>query len=158
MRLTESPQALPGSCMLCGSGNRKLYVDTGFSIEFHGAVYLCVDHCVNLMAGMAMFLSPQRYSELIEENEHLKDTLFQDQKKFDGLEKAFHGLATSRGIIDPDDLLASIRSEFIFASEKSPTEGNRMGEGAISTSEPSDDKNVGGLRSGSDKREFEFDL
>lgn len=63
--LTYSPQALPGSCRCCGSAIKMPMIDMGYSEEFYGAVYYCMD-CINEIVGILGYVSPEAYNEAVE--------------------------------------------------------------------------------------------
>lgn len=74
--LTTSPAAAPACCFICNSTNRKLFIDLGFSMEYYGAVYMCVDQCLREFATLAGFLPPSETFSLKENYSFL-------QRKYD---------------------------------------------------------------------------
>lgn len=160
MILTTAPQALPGSCYQCGSASRDSYIDTGSSVEFHGAVYYCCE-CVAEMAALMGFLPPDRVQGLELKIEILEQELFEAQRKAAGYERALDGLRFAGhdvpnpppvgvGIVEapePSDAGASEREDSVAG-----------GEGTAA--EPSDDAFLAGLRTsdGLDGSPVEFSL
>ncbi len=62
--LQDCPQALPGCCRICGtaSSQRGPYVDLGYSEEYHGAIYYCME-CMTEVARIMGFATPSEVKE-----------------------------------------------------------------------------------------------
>lgn len=132
MRLTQSPEALPGSCFIaaCGSASRANYIDTGMSMEFHGAVYIC-DQCLAEMARLLGFSTQMDTFELRNRIDQLERQNYEYRRQLDGLEMVVNGFTLSRGTggVDsvPDvDLAPSEPDEGV----SEPDEEVGTGEGA----------------------------
>ena len=69
-QLVESPLALPGSCYLCGSGDKSPYIDWGVSIEFHGALYTCCE-CTGAVASLLGWVSNNQHKKVLSQNDEL---------------------------------------------------------------------------------------
>lgn len=91
MQITHSPQALPGSCYVCGCGTRDSYVDFNLQIEFHGAFYLC-NICAGAIAKLYTYITFDEYKDLQFNKEDLERQLYDATVRIDGLEKAIEGL------------------------------------------------------------------
>lgn len=74
-KVVDSLAALPGECFFCRSPSRKLYIDPNIHVEFHGAMYICVDDCLREFADVAGWLSDGEGDTLREENARLKDEI-----------------------------------------------------------------------------------
>jgi hypothetical protein len=69
-QLLPAPLMLPGVCACCGAGNKPV-IDFGLQLEWHGAVYLCID-CIT-EAGTVVGLVPSaRYEAVLEDLVKLK--------------------------------------------------------------------------------------
>lgn len=62
-KLLDRPAALPGRCALCGAHDRAV-VDFGYQVEFYGALYFCVDPCLNELATGLGYISAEKHEEL----------------------------------------------------------------------------------------------
>lgn len=93
MELMPEPMALPGCCFKCraGSNNRDFFVDFDFSMDFHGAVYLC-NECIAEMAHAAGYILPDEARKLKFEANFFKEEVEELQTKVFGLEQAIDGL------------------------------------------------------------------
>lgn len=157
MEIVTTPQALPGCCFICGSATRKYYIDTGRSLDFHGAVYFCSE-CLTEIAHLAGFLSPEASNKLKIEFSKLETQVYELTKRETGLENAIRGMAAAgyrngdvpNGNGNPD--LSIEKSE----SESQGTE-NSLGVGEGETVKQGNDENMGKLRS-NDEPASTFDL
>lgn len=68
--------ALPGKCVSCGyaggddglsAGYRRRFVDWNFSLDYYGAVVLCMT-CVTEMSKLAGYIPPDAYKQMQEES------------------------------------------------------------------------------------------
>ncbi len=148
MRITDSPEALPGSCKLCGSGTKAPFIDFGLSEEFYGAWYLC-EECYSEGARLLGYLPPVEALALETKYIALLEEKFQLLVKVSGLEQAIDGLRIARDSIPSDisDRPDSISVSLFEADEESQGGENLLGSGEGETSEPSDDKGLGELHS-----------
>jgi len=69
-QLVNELLALPGSCYLCGSGDKPPYIDWGVSIEFHGALYTCHE-CTGSVASLLGWVPQEVHSKVIQQNDEL---------------------------------------------------------------------------------------
>lgn len=169
--LTSSPQALPGSCYLCGSAGRSVYVDVHTDIEFHGAVYICVDTCLDELAHMAGFIRPEEYEQLKKDKEKLETELYEVKREKGHWENAVreftsiresHGLGSD--VSGPE--LSGLQDAAESLSESTPDgEGEAESDSSDDvksdgdSSEQIEQQDVAGLRPGSgEPDEFEFSL
>lgn len=67
------PEALPVACIACGVSTKPV-VDFGVSIDYYGAVYICVD-CVKEMAHMFGFVPRKEFENVVDELEVVKANL-----------------------------------------------------------------------------------
>lgn len=156
IRLTHSPEALPGSCYVCGSGSRDFYIDFNTDIEFHGAFYLCSE-CIKHIGRLAGYLSPQESKTILQNKEVLERENSELREKVSNMESAIASLS-SAGYdigISPDT------DSTLFASPfgKEPSgAAESLGPGEGATSESSDDEDVAGLHSTEPEPDFKLDL
>ena len=147
MQLTHSPQALPGSCKGCGSGTKLPFVDTGWSEDYHGAIYYCRE-CVATMAELFGFITPEQAAELranIEEFSDRCNALAAENRSLkylqdavdDVLNRRSHSRIASDGDFDAD-------SAETVSVPPSPTGEVESGEGK--SPESSDVKRPGNVR------------
>lgn len=61
----------PGCCISCGN-NSGQFIDFGYTVEFWGAAYFCVDTCFREAANTFDYLAPEQYNRLIEQVEFYK--------------------------------------------------------------------------------------
>lgn len=142
-RLTNAPEALPGSCYLCNTASREFFVDCGMQVEFHGAFYICSE-CLAEMARLAGFETPGNVLSLNAQKSALETQVFDLTKEIDGLERVVDGYASLRSnsnttpVGDPGQLsFDSLSSE----SAQGRTEG--LGTGTGTPIESSDEQRVG---------------
>lgn len=158
MELTYSPSALPGSCYFCGSGNREFYIDTNLSVEFHGAMYIC-NLCGNELALLMRYISHDEYKELKRQNESAHELVYQLRVKLDAAEEALRGLVNAGYRYDNGDVIRSGGAllETVPGTEGAVSTGaDELGEGEGTSSESSDDEDVGELRSDDTKPDAIF--
>lgn len=150
MEVTFSPAALPGSCFFCGSGNREYYIDTHQNVEFHGAMYLC-NICVEGIARLVNYLSPDEYKELLATKQHLETDVFELSKKLSTLEGVLRDLANAGYTVHNDGSIVRAGGtilEDVLEPESSVPVGKReLGEGEGASSESYDDEDLGELHS-----------
>lgn len=147
MELVEYPQALPGSCKICGSATKSPFIDTGSYEEFHGAIYYCHE-CAGQFARLLGFLHPDEFKALTEEKERLVVEVFEQKLRIDGLEKAIAGL-TSAGYSQRDS--SSVVDRVLPDSEVVSTgaeEGEAsLGSGEGTSIEPSEQQGLADVHS-----------
>lgn len=68
IQVLNLPVALPGHCVMCGAvdgeKNRK-YIDTGFSLDWFGAVYFCTFCIAEIVEAVGEFVPKQQHNEVI---------------------------------------------------------------------------------------------
>lgn len=145
MRITTSPEALPGSCGKCGSASREFYVDTDLYFEFHGALFFCCD-CAGEIARLIGYISEESVKELRLRIESLETDRYNLQRQVDGLEKAVDGFTMARSggrgfsnSSDINDTDSTLPAQRVF------TQGESMGTRAGKAPEPSNDKGMAKL-------------
>lgn len=154
MRLTYSPEALPGSCFVCGSASRESYIDPNISIEFHGAIFLC-NLCVAEAGRLLGFATPEDVKKIVNQNEELKTQSYKYKRQLDGLEMALNGFTLARGTGGVD----SIGSVDLSPPEPDSDQYQRevdLGAGAGESPEPSNDEGMAELPNDAVPTEFEF--
>jgi len=70
MQLIYSPTLLPGCCFICKGAQRESYLDTGVSLDYEGAFYIC-NMCVNEAAHIMSYISHDEYKDLRASKEQL---------------------------------------------------------------------------------------
>ncbi len=163
MRLTSAPEALPGACYLCGSGSRALYVDLGRDVEFHGAMYLCVDECLREIKNMFDWRTPEECELILEDNKRLHEANFQFLKRIAGLERLLDGYRALDLYVEPSELPVSGHPVGVSqldreASREFSEEPESVGTGEERPSEQASDEDLDGLRAVESKPESEFTL
>lgn len=168
MQVVPVPGALPGSCFKCGSASRAEYIDLDFSMEFHGAVYLC-NLCVTEMGTLIGLLSPRKKAELEEALSATLTQLYEVKRELDGMRMVVDGFTLAHGasnftVLPPNLLPGDIHVEAPtggaegeggFDSE-SPSGTEGLGTGAGETVESSDDSGVAVLSNDDSKPEFQL--
>lgn len=102
MRLIEGkPQALPGSCYLCGAASRDQFVDLETQVEFHGAMYLC-DKCIIQMGDAVGMLSVKKRVELEKTLVKLKQDNEVLEEERQSLKRVLRGYDDVRAFISDD--------------------------------------------------------
>lgn len=158
MELMPEPMALPGCCFRCraGSNNRDFFIDFEFSMEFHGAVYIC-NECLAEMAHTAGYILPDearnyklQVNLLTEENEELTTKIF-------GLEQAIDGLRIAgRSFGTPSE---SDAVDFVHpAAEGSYSGQEELDFGAGELIEPLHDEGVAELSDDDAAVDFKFSV
>lgn len=156
MRLTYSPEALPGSCFVCGNASRESYIDTGVSLEFHGAVYLC-NLCLAEAAHLLGFATPDEVTALKNTVSTLETKQYELRRQLDGLEMAINGFTLARGTGGADsisdvDLVAS------SADDRTSQSSGDVGDGASESTESLHDQGVAELSNDGESSEFTLNL
>lgn len=150
MELTYSPQALPGSCYLCGSANRASYIDAGCSVEFHGAMYLC-DTCIAEMSRMLGYIAREDYIKLQDNKDELERQVFVLGEKLSAVEESLRVLGNAgyqpRFVVDVDTIELDLPEDTPVSTFSSPSRKKAVGAGKGETPESSDDEGVGILHS-----------
>lgn len=157
MQVIHTPVALPGCCFICRGAQRDAYIDTGISLDYEGAFYIC-NLCVNEMAHYMKFISEDEYKDLRtakEEADHLNYELI---KRVGGLEESLRALANAGYnykpdigvVVDGGYLPQAVEND----SDESPGGTESLGVGEGETSEQSDDEGMAKLRSDDDSSEF----
>lgn len=158
-KITQNPAALPSSCIFCPGSARPWYVDCEYSIEFHGALYICSE-CIREMANICGYLSKEE-SVFIGEKLDLKDLeVIKLRAAVANLEKAIDSLVdagyrqsgadTTKYRLNMDDEVAKPQLQ---------KSDDILGVGKGETSQQSDDEGLGELFPDvSAESEFEFDI
>lgn len=156
MRLTDSPEALPGSCFICGNASRDSYIDTGISIEFHGAIYLC-NTCLEEAAQLLGFIVPREAARLRLENDDYRTEIYNLKRQLDGLEMAVNGFTLARGVGGFDPLPGFDLAT--GSTDQSSDDSNRdLGEGTREALEQVHDEGVAELPNDGKPTGFVLDL
>lgn len=145
MEKVEYCTALPGCCYLCRSSNREWYIDTGQSIDFYGAVYIC-DECIMEMSTLAGMITPIHADELAARIRFFEEENFDLRVKVSGLEQAIDGLRIA-GRISGSDPIGIPHMDSSPESEGSQGTEGQLGTGERTSPEPSNDEGVGELHS-----------
>lgn len=156
-----TPQALPGSCFMCGSGKRDWYVDTEQSFEFYGAAIIC-NVCIEALSHIAEWISPDTYKEMSRALEEAEHDVFEYTKRNQALENAIDGLKKA-GYSYIDDSTVVRRSGYVVPSDETTRavnidERTKVGSGEGETPEPTDDEGMDFLRSDGAVSESELDF
>lgn len=125
MYLTDSPQALPGCCRMCGSATKTPMIDLGYIEDFHGAVYYCIE-CAGTIATMFGFTSPvdtERMGAEIKRLTSRLDTLIMQNKELEHVNEAieragYHKLPSTANTGTPDLFTSGL--DFTPVPEESP--------------------------------------
>ena len=157
MHITTNLVALPGCCFICKGAQRDFYIDTGVSLDYEGAFYIC-NLCLNDMAHQAKFISEDEYKDLRaakEESDHLNYELI---KRVGGLEESLRALANAGYNYKPD-IGVVVDGGYLPQTVESDTEESfrgteSLGAGEGASSEPSDDEGMAELRSDDSSSEF----
>lgn len=144
-KLTDTPSAIPGSCYFCGSASRNSYVDTGSSVEFHGAMYICVT-CVLEMARLFDLASVEEVKALRVDNECYLQLVEEQNNRLKAAEEVINGyrnLNTSL-VVDVNSFGSSHSVGYLAEQEPLPG-AEDLGTGEGETSESGDDKGMAEL-------------
>lgn len=152
------PPALPGSCYLCSSGDRKRYIDTKINVEFHGAMYMC-DLCIAEMAQKLGMATEEQVSQLNFEVLNLRSKEQHFREEIQALKGVIDGYDDVRSFLDSPSLFAE-SSDSSDLREEGSTDQLPEGEGSLDQgesgpSEQTDDEGMGELRTG-EPTGFEF--
>ena len=157
MQLVLTPVALPGCCFICRGAQRDSYVDTGISMDFEGAFYIC-NLCVNEMAHYMDYISHQEYKDLRVAKEEADRLNYELIKRVGGLEESLRALANAGYRLDADYGVVvdgGYLPETVESESEEPLGGTEVvGAGEGETSESSDDEGVAELRSDDSSDEF----
>ena len=166
--LVDTPMALPGSCYLCGSGDKSPYIDWGVSVEFYGALYTCSE-CTASVASLLGMVSREQHATLIQQLDQLSAENSDLQKKNFALKQVIESLNIV-GVDEPvpvtDDQLSlpSLDPELdLLASDQTTDEESRSTDefldfGTGTSDESSDDERVDELRSVKSKSERKYTI
>lgn len=58
----------PGCCISCGNSSGQ-FIDFGYTVEFWGAAYFCVDTCFREAANTFEYYSPEQYNRVVSDLE-----------------------------------------------------------------------------------------
>jgi len=94
MEKVYTPVALPGCCFICRGAQRDSYIDTGVSLDYEGAFYVC-SLCVNEMAHWYSYISPDEHKELRAAKEELEAINYELIKRVGALEESLRALANA---------------------------------------------------------------
>jgi len=161
MELVTTPVALPGCCFICRAATRESYIDTGVSLDFDGAFYIC-NICCEEIAKSYGYISHDEYKDLRGSKEELERLNYELIKRVGGLEESVRGLANA-GYRLHDDGNVVISGGYLPqtvepVTEKPPVGENDVGAGEGEASEQSDDEGVGELHSDESSSGNEFEL
>lgn len=104
-RYIDTPDVLPGCCIICGSADRKGFVDTGCYAEFHGAVIICII-CGTELASL-FGLGPDRTQHLTQKLTDVNEQVYKLRTENRALKEANIALL-SGGFQPPDDRSDSV--------------------------------------------------
>jgi len=157
-KITTSPAALPGSCFICNSSDRKYFIDVGLSMEFHGAVYIC-NECLSEMAEECDFLSPESAEKLKKQIDMLEKDVYALTKKEAGLERAVDGLV-SAGYSRSDTPNSDSGGGTVtpLHNERTEVTENNMGSGEGTPPKQSNDERMAELPNDAGSNASEFSL
>lgn len=179
IRLTTSPQGLPGECAQCrgtldsveSHAGRTAFVDTGRHQEFYGNVYYC-NLCVVEMATCLGMVTPVAVEKMRLDLEASRAESFQLRTLLSEYETKFRGFvdagfcpdSSAHGdsrALHPSSRAASPALTLVDDAGDEPHEGeDRVGAGEGTAPESLHDEGVGELRAdaGSDAADFSLDL
>lgn len=154
MQVVQTLLALPGQCFLCGSADRKEFIDTERQLEFHGAVYIC-DECVAIMTQMLRYPTPEAYRRAIRDADTMGQRVLEMTIRINRAKEALNGVrlpdhpAVDNGsVVAPLDEGHDEESPSTDRVDEPAAPGGEVGldsrEG--SPPEPDDDEGVGELR------------
>lgn len=159
MELMPEPMALPGCCFKCraGSNNRDFFVDTEFSMDDFGAVYIC-NECIAEMAHAAGYILPEEARKLKFQANFLKEENEELEQKIFGLEQAIDGLRIAGRSFRLDPELDADSPSGEVNEEPSEVTGE-LGEGEGESPEPLHDEGMAELSDDdSSAQSFSLDL
>ena len=154
-QLVDVPLALPGSCYLCGSGDKPPYIDWGVSIEFHGALYTCSE-CTGAVASLLGFVPRHTHNEVIKTLANLNAENAGLVRQNLALREAVENLVVANeSVVSSDDLSSTSVADaepILLASDKTDAEESRsstefLDSGTRASDESSDDERVDELHS-----------
>lgn len=161
MQLIYTPTLPPGCCFICKGAVRDSYIDTGVSLDYDGAFYIC-NMCLGEMARMQAYLSFDEYKDLRVSNEELQAQNYALIKRVGELEDIERSLARAGykriddgsvvavgGWSPPANADAGIQ---LFQSE------SQLGAGKGEITESVHDSEVAGLHSDEQSTSSEFSL
>lgn len=163
MQITFAPTALPGQCFLCRSANREWFIDTLFSLDFEGAVFIC-NECYKEMAGLAKWISPEEYSSIKEDREHLLTENLKLESMIQELKNAVESLVAAGYNVYSDGSVSRSGGAPLEApvatDEPVPVGENKLGKRKRTSAKQDNDEGVAELHSdaSSDESEFKFDF
>lgn len=152
-QIVQSPQAGPGCCAFCGRSDDEFYIDTGLSIDYHGAVYIGAS-CLQQIAETAGYASQDLRSQLDTKVLDLLHELHNAKLDIAGLEHILSGYQR----LTPDRIarLASLSADDSTSSSSDEADSNfesesqggtvDVGTGEVQTPRQSDDEAMGNLR------------
>jgi hypothetical protein len=163
MQITYSLALPPGHCFICRSAQREAYVDTGVSLDYEGAFYIC-NLCVNEIAHLFAFISFDEYKDLRSSKEDLERINFELIKRVGALEESLRALANAGYNVGDDNTVIRSGGFPVQTVEtvRAESQGGKkkLGDGEGKTSESVHDEGVGELssdKSGSDS-DFALDI
>jgi hypothetical protein len=159
-RITNAPEALPGSCFLCSTASREFFVDTGMQVEFHGAFYIC-NECLAEMARLVGFETPGNVMALRATKDSLEKKVFDLTRDIDALERVVDGYSrlgrtSNSGIITDTSVLQQL--PFDSLSDERASEGEAsLGDGTSESPESSNESGMADVRP-TESNEFTLEL
>ena len=143
MKKVELATALPGSCLNCGSADREYFIDLEFSLEFHGALYLC-NLCVEEAANLSGYVSTESVKETLKFNEELKLRVLALDEKRRSLENSIGTLVAAGYELNS---VAPELGDFDLAEQAASEGTGNLGSGEGPSAGSLHDETVGDLRS-----------
>lgn len=144
MNIVNSPTSLPGICFICRSPNRETFIDTGISLDFEGAVYICCE-CVRQFAQSYGYTTPDQSSKASFAVDKLEKANYELTKRVGALEESLRALADAGygrdfTVHEPVTTTINTSGTSAMASGKKSTSKSLHDEdlGKLLTSVPSD--------------------
>lgn len=100
MFATNTPMALPGTCIMCPGSVRRWFIDTEIQIEWYGAILIC-DECVTHMGHLFGMKTQAEVDILVTTLAEKEDVIYELQKQLAALEGVRDGLVAG-GWVAPD--------------------------------------------------------
>ena len=166
--LVDTPTALPGSCYLCGSGEKAPFIDWGVSIEFYGALYTCSE-CTASVASLLGMVTREKQASLIQHLDQLNAENVDLQMKNYALKQALEAMrivGVDEPVSNPHDIpgapfanpvIDMLADDSTIKSDSRETD-ELLDSGKRTSDESSDDKRVDKLRSNESKSDRKYSI